>query len=132
MKSWGRMPLCLISISFLKYNLLLCYELQEGCKKFSVRSPRHVQGKWWESLEISWVGMVAVFILFQGLVSYVGNFQAIYFGWEYQWCHWSFEENGNLRAFVCYEDQMLRMSSPVLFFVQLAKGGIWKKWGLVN
>jgi hypothetical protein len=128
----GIMSLCLISEPFLKYNFLLCSELQEGCKKFTIRNPRHVQRKWWENLEISWVGMVAIFILLQGLASYVGNFQAIYFGWEYRWCHWSCGENGDLRAFMCYGDQMLQMSSPVLFSIQLAKGGTCWKWGLVS
>jgi hypothetical protein len=108
----GIMPLCLISELFLKYNFLLCSELQEGCKKLTIRNPRHVRRKWWENLEISWVGMVAIFILLQGLVTYVGNFRAIYFGWEDQWCHWSSGENGDLRAFVCYEIKCCKCLVP--------------------
>jgi hypothetical protein len=47
LKSWGIMPLCWIFVPSMEYNFLLCYELQEGCRKFKVRSPWPVQGKWW-------------------------------------------------------------------------------------
>jgi hypothetical protein len=126
------MPLYFIYVPFLEYNLLLCYELQERWKKISVKNSKDVQGKWWESLEISWASMVVVFILLRGLVSFVGNFQAIYFGRKYQWCHWSSRENGDLKALVGYGNQMLQMFSPILFFVWLAKWRICWKWGLVR
>jgi hypothetical protein len=53
LNSWGKMPLCWIFVPSLEHTLPLCYELQVGCVKFSVRSLRFVQRKWRYNLNIS-------------------------------------------------------------------------------
>jgi hypothetical protein len=64
---------------------------------------------------------MTIFILLQGLVDFMGKCQTIYFGWKYQWCHWSFGENGKLKAFVGYGKQMLQclISHFALFNFQI-------------